>query len=117
MKKILILAALVLVMGIATATNAVSATTATAGSWLPGTPYLISEMDASDALERKYDSAYCSGIPRFGHRGEFPYEEFIIFDCTLTLDDLYCSDVRYKSVKGSKRGYFRLNKIRNGDCF
>jgi len=92
------------------------ASTAQAGPWIPGTPTYAEEMDASDLLERTYDHAYCQGIPRFGHRGEFPYEEFVVFECSIDRDDLYCYDVRYKAVKGKTRGWFRLVKIRNGDC-
>ena len=110
MKRLIALAATVVV-----ALVAVGA--ASAGSWRPGTPYLIAESDASDLLERTYDYAYCSGIPRFGHRGEFPYEEFLYFDCTTKLDRNYCSDVRYRSVKASRRGYFQLRLVRKGDCF
>lgn len=88
-----------------------------AGRWIPGTPYMIAESDASDLLERTYDYAYCSGIPRFGHQGEFPYEEFLYFDCTTKLDRNFCSDVRYRSVKASRRGYFQLRLVRKGDCF
>jgi hypothetical protein len=87
------------------------------GRWVPGNPYYIEESDASDFLEKKFDWAYCSGIPRFGQKGEFPYQEFLVFDCSMKLNGDYCSDVRIKAVKGSRQGYFRLKVLRDGDCF
>ena len=83
---------------------------------------MISEEDASDFLEDVVDQAWCTGIPRFGTQGEFPYEEFVVFDCTISHKgvkaDLFCSDVRYRAVKGTKRGFFRLKgDIRTADCF
>jgi hypothetical protein len=90
-------------------------------AWTPGTSYMVEETDASDLLEQTYDWAYCSGIPRFGHRGEFPYEEFRVFDCDLTLraggHKLYCSEQRYKSVKSTRPGYFQLRLVSRGDCY
>ena len=90
---------------------------ATSGRWVLGQNYLIEEYDATDLLERTYDSAYCSGIPRFGHRGEFPYEEYVVFDCSTTLDDTSCFNRRYKAIKGSRQGYFRLRLLRSGSCY
>ena len=86
-------------------------------AWRPGSPYYIGEMDANRALERTFDSAYCDGIARFGHRGEFPYEEFLRFDCSTELNGTYCSDARYRSVKGTRRGYFRLIRVVKPSCF
>lgn len=90
---------------------------APAGSWIPGSPYMVEETDASDLLEKGFDHAYCEGIPRFGHAGEFPYERFTTFDCSWSLNGKYCSDGRYRSVKDSQRGYFRLRIVRYADCF
>jgi hypothetical protein len=90
---------------------------ASASAWVPGTTYYIEESDASDLLEKVYDSAYCDGIARFGKHGEFPYETFHVFDCSVEIDNTYCSDVRYKSVKAKRRNYYRLVRIRQGDCF
>lgn len=77
----------------------------------------ISETDASDLLEQTYDSAYCDGIARFGKRGEFPYEEYVRFDCTTEIDGEYCTDGRYRAVKASRKGWFRLERIRKPTCF
>lgn len=88
-----------------------------AASWKPGTTYYVSESDASDLLERSFDSAYCDGISRFGHHGEFPYEEYLVFDCTVRLNGATCIDVRYKSVKGTRVGWFRLRVLSRGSCF
>ena len=83
----------------------------------PGSPYYVSETQAGNLLERTWDHAYCMGVPRFGHRGEFPYEKFIVFDCSGTMSNgKYCADVRYKSVNG-RPGYWMLRLIRRGDCF
>jgi len=90
---------------------------AQARAWTPGTSYYISEEDASSFIERRFDWAYCSGIPRFGHQGEFPYEEFHVFDCDTKLNGSYCTDWRVRAVKGSRYGYFRLRNVRLGDCF
>lgn len=95
----------------------IASTTATAGAWVPGTNYLVQETDVNDLLEKTYDHAFCQGIARFGHRGEFPYEEFVVFDCTTTLDDRYCTGARYKSVKASRRGWFKVRLLRSGSCF
>ena len=107
----LLLTILLAVLASAGAANAAVA------RWVPGTNYLISETDANNALERGYDHAYCTGVPRFGHRGEFPYEEFVVFDCSISINRTYCSDQRYKAIKGSRPGYFRLKLMRRGDCF
>ncbi len=115
MKKFLILGVLLLAL-----VSTTSAMAASSVKWKPGNPYYISEEDAYSLLEKTYDSAYCTGIPRFGHQGEFPYEEFIIFDCDVSMhgnNGFYCSDQRYKGIKGSRPGYFRLKLIRHGDCY
>jgi hypothetical protein len=93
-----------------------AAGTAQAGSWIPGTPTMVGEDEVQDLIEEHFDWAYCSGIPRFGHKGEFPYETFVVFDCDIKLDSSYCSDARIKAVKGTKRGYFKIRWIRDGDC-
>jgi hypothetical protein len=90
---------------------------AQASSWIPGTSYFVEESDASDLLEQTYDSAYCDGVARFGHRGEFPYEEFKVFDCSVHMRSYDCYDNRYKAVKSSRRGWFRLKLIAKGDCY
>jgi len=81
---------------------------ATQGSWVPGTNYLVSEDDAVSFLEKRMDYAYCRGISRFGHRGEFPDEEFVVFDCTVEWEGTRCTDARMKAIKGTKRGYYRM---------
>ena len=80
--------------------------------------YLISEDEAASFLERVVDHVYCRGIPRFGHRGEFPYEEFVYFDCSAERNGAYCSGIRIKGVKGTKRGYHRVKLVSNSaSCF
>ena len=92
--------------------------TATAAVWTPGTNYMISEKNADDWLEQAFDSAYCDGIPRFGHRGRFPYEEFVVFDCAIERDGYgYCPDARVKAVKGTRVGSYKLKMVRLGDCY
>lgn len=86
-------------------------------AWRAGTPMYIEESDASDLLEQTYDSAYCQGIPRFGHRGEFPYEEFKVFDCSVHMRSYDCFDNRYKAIKHSRQGWFQLRRIARGDCY
>jgi len=113
----LVLLAVLIALGI----WAGSVQAANQGRWIPGTPYMISEEDATGFLEDVVDHAYCQGIPRFGMQGEFPYEEYVVFDCTISHTGkvhITCSGVRYRSVKGVKRGYFRLKgNIRDKDCF
>jgi hypothetical protein len=87
------------------------------GGWLPGSPYFISEDDADSYLEQAFDHAYCTGIPRFGHQGEFPDDEFIMFDCDIEYNGETCDNERLQAVKGSAPGYFRMNEITEGDCY
>ncbi len=107
-----IITALVLVVVLA----CIAVTSATAGVWRPGENYYIAEEDANALLERVVDHAYCNGIPRFGHRGDFPYDKYVVFDCAWSHNDTFCSNVHYKAIKGHARGYFKLVKIRNGFC-
>jgi hypothetical protein len=113
MKKLILLAVAVAALMVPAVASA---------QWVPGTPYLVTENDATSFLENAFDHAYCEGVPRFGHRGEFPDEEFVVFDCSLKLavKKINCFDVRQKSVKGSRPGHFRLEPIfKSGDmhCF
>jgi hypothetical protein len=108
MKKLITVAACIVAL--------VSATAAQAGSWIPGTPIMVEELDASDLLERSNDSAYCDGVARFGHVGEWPYDKYRVFDCSVSNRGAAYCDNRYKSVKGSRRGTFRLVLI-SRDCF
>jgi hypothetical protein len=110
MKKVIVVMMMLLAMGAV-------AGAAHAGSWIPGTPWMVEDSEVSDLLETQYDWAYCRGIPRFGHTGEFPYERHLVFDCSTELDDTYCSDRRYKTVKSKRRGYFALRLLRPGSCF
>lgn len=112
MKKLIIVAALV-----AVALVPAVASQAEAGRWVPGTSYYVAESDASDLLEQTYDSAYCDGIARFGKHGEFPYEEYRVFDCSVYMRSYSCIDNRYKAVKSTRPGWFRLRKIADGDCY
>jgi hypothetical protein len=91
---------------------------ASAGRWIPGTPYMITKDDATSFLEKGFDHAYCAGVPRFGHRGSFPNEEFLVFDCDISRrsSGINCFDTRFRGVKGSRPGYFRLRLVHLGDC-
>lgn len=86
---------------------------AAAASASPG--YYVDETKASDLLERSWDHAYCMGVPRFGHRGSFPYEKYMVFDCTISSDDRMC-DLRVKAIT-TRPGYWRLSNLRAPDCF
>jgi len=93
------------------------ATVSAAAIWKPGAPYYVAEEDASTWYERVYDHAYCDGIARFGKRGEFPYEEYLRFDCSATDSRYGFCDFRARSVKASRRGYFRMKLVRGTmDC-
>jgi hypothetical protein len=97
-----------------------AASTAEAGRWVPGTPYMVAEEDMQDLLEKSWDSAYCQGVPRFGKQGEFPYEEYVVFDCSVESrgrTQLSCYDVRYKAIKASRRGWFKARRLYDGDCY
>jgi hypothetical protein len=85
--------------------------------WKPGTPFYVTEDDMGNFLEKVYDSAYCQGIPRFGHRGEFPYEKFLYFDCSTERDGVHCFDWRYRSLKASPRPYYKVRLVRQGRCY
>ena len=103
MKKGIVLALVVLVAAIAGQAHAASTT------WVPGSTYYISEDDATNFLEKAFDYAYCQGIPRYGHRGEFPDEEFTRFDCTLEQGNgTTCYEVRVIGIKGSRPGAYRV---------
>ena len=98
------------------ASTASARPSSTTGVWIAGTPYMVEETDMSDLLEKTFDHAYCEGIPRFGHSGEFPYEVFTTFDCSYSYNGKYCSDGRYRSVKDSQRGWFRMRIVSYADC-
>lgn len=109
---------------IATALCAVFATIAgTAGAaparWVPGTGALVTESDMTDLLEMRFDSAYCEGVARFGHSGEFPYEKFIVFDCSIERRDadIDCDGTRIKAVKARTVGKFIVKLIDEGTCY
>jgi hypothetical protein len=93
------------------------AATASVTPWKPGSPFFAKESEMNDLAETKYDHAYCNGVPRFGHHGEFPYEQFIVFDCTTTLDDTTCFGRRYKTVKHTLGGTFTARLIKSGHCY
>jgi hypothetical protein len=89
-----------------------------AGAWVPGQAYLITETDAQNALERGYDHVFCTGVARFGHSNdEWPDEEFHVFDCSVEIDQTICPGARYAAVKATRRNYFRLDRIRLGSCY
>jgi hypothetical protein len=89
-----------------------------AGAWVPGQAYLITETDAQNALERGYDHVFCTGVARFGHSNdEWPDEEFHVFDCSVEINQTICPGARYAAVKATRRNYFRLDRIRLGNCY
>jgi hypothetical protein len=93
---------------------------ASAGSWIPGTPTMVSEDEMDSLLEQTYDSAFCQGVSRFGKKGEFPDEVYVVFDCTIQrrgATSYTCYDRRYKAIKKSPRGYFGSRVIYNGKCY
>jgi hypothetical protein len=96
--------------------GSVARAAAAVARWVPGNPYMVTEDDANSFLERNLDHVYCTGIPRFGHRGEFPYEEFVYFDCAVSHDGGYCSGWRVRAVKGKAPGFFRMVVVRRGRC-
>jgi len=80
-------------------------------AWTPGQNYYVSENDMQNALETRFDSALCQGIPRFGHHALDGYnDEYIVFDCDTSLNGSYCQ-ARIKAVKGSKPGYFKPKQV------
>ena len=82
---------------------------ATSTKWVKGNPYYVSEDDATSFLERGFDYVYCSGIPRYGKQGEFPDEEYLVFNCTIELDSgSTCYDVYERSIKGAHPGTYRM---------
>jgi hypothetical protein len=110
---------LLLTATVALAIVSVIASTAQARTarWVPGSSYFVTEDEANSFLEGAWDHAYCTGVPRFGHRGSFPYEEFRSFDCDVYAYKVSCSNNRYRAVKGSRPGYYRLRRVRTGYCF
>lgn len=86
--------------------------------WVPGSPYYQTEQHLQNKLETKFDWAFCSGIKRFGYiRGSFLNDRFRVFDCTTKLNDNYCSDIRFASIKMREVGHWRLKILRPGSCF
>jgi len=87
-------------------------------SWVPGSPTYVTEDDMNRLLQQTVDSAYCNGIPRFGHRGSFPDEEFVYFDCELNRNGTYCSQVRFRAIKGARYDYFKAKYVHTyGGCY
>jgi hypothetical protein len=81
---------------------------------------MVTVEQAEDLLDDTYDWAYCTGVPRFGYRGSFPDREFRVFDCDLMFKDRSLGtancDYRYRAVKGSRRGYYRLKPMITPRC-
>jgi hypothetical protein len=68
------------VVAIASGVAAVTCTAASAGyRWVPGSSYYIRASKVESHFKKGFDSAYCSGIPRFGRRKQFPYGPFRMF--------------------------------------
>ena len=88
-------------------------------SWKPGTPVLIPEDVAGNILEKAVDHAYCVGVPRFGHSGEFPYERFRVFDCSIDTQGKICSNARFAATKGAQAGIATLHLMNRASvrCF
>jgi hypothetical protein len=109
-------------LAVAASTTFVLATVqpAQASSWIPGSSYMVTVEEAEDLLDDTYDWAYCTGVPRFGYRGSLPDREFRVFDCDLMFKDRSLGtancDYRYRAVKGSRRGYYRLKPMITPRC-
>ena len=93
-----------------------AASSAQAARWVPGSHYMVTTRDARDFLEGVWDTASCRAIPRFGRRGN----EFRVFDCSVTAWERDVSIVckyRYRTIKGSRPGYFKLKRVLDDGCF
>lgn len=75
--------------------------------WVPGTPYFISERQASIWLRGFNDAAHCTGIPSFGKHGE----TYVRFDCTARTGGDTCR-LRLRSRKDDVHGRFYLWSVR-----
>lgn len=75
--------------------------------WVPGSSYYVRASTVENHFNRVFDSANCSGIPRFGRRKHFPYGPFRMFYCDTKRKGRLCFGMRVKVVKGRKRGWFR----------
>lgn len=94
------------------------AATATAVShWKPGAPHYQTEAWMNDVLEQRYDHAFCDGIPRFGRRGQFPYEQYLVFDCDTKLNGQYCVNSRWKAINSTKQGFVLARRIVKPRCY
>jgi hypothetical protein len=105
------------VLLLAFAAAAIIAAAADAGAWKPGTPTLVSEQEAQQLMEKKFDHVFCTGVPRFGHSGDWPDATYRVLDCSVEQGDTICPGVRVAAVKAARRFYFRLNIMRQGECY
>jgi len=92
------------------------AANASAGTSKPGAGYFVSETAATSFLEGTFPYARCTGIPRLGHRGAYPDDKFVYFDCDIHGSRYACVHVLEKAIKGSSFGSFRLVVVFDGDC-
>lgn len=96
------------VVAIASGVAAVTCTAASAGyRWVPGSSYYVRASKVENHFKKGFDSAYCSGIPRFGRRRQFPYGPFRMFYCDTKREGRLCFAIKVKVVKGARRGWFR----------
>ena len=58
-------------------------------------------------LEKAFDSAYYSGVPRYGDRSALPHRRFRMFYCDTKRKRGLCFAMKVKVVKGLRRGWFR----------
>jgi hypothetical protein len=82
-------------------------------AWKPGTPYYVSEKQASKKLD-----APCTGLAQFGRRGKAPVVRFVVFDCIVDAAELgpdRICNFRYRSVKAKRPNRFVMRQI-GGYC-
>ena len=109
MKSVILALAMLLVL----------AASAQAATWKPGTSYMITEEEAENFLMDVYDFASCRGIQRFGYRkGGYSFDaEYVQFSCSFERDAYSCYGWRFRTIKGSKRDYFKMKIAREGNCY
>ena len=94
-----------------------AAAASAASQWKPGAPHYQTEAWMNDVLEQRYDRAFCDGIPRFGKRGQFPYDQYIVFDCDTKRNGRYCVDARWKAVNSTKQGFVLARRTVKPRCY
>jgi hypothetical protein len=111
------LAAAAILAGTATASLHLPQRVSGTATWKPGAPTLVSEEDAQNLMEKTYDHVWCTGVPRFGHSGEWPDSTYRVFDCSVEHNQTICPGMRVKAIKAAKLFYFKLDIMRMGNCY